>query len=70
MADKMRHLRWEYDAVRCAIKALDRDYEAGHVDTLVYRAKREKLVTRMWECFYRIKDECDKQRKERVKNAT
>lgn len=70
MADKMRHLRREYDAVCCAINALDRDYEAGGVDTLVYRAKREIFVTRMWECFYRMKDEYDKQRKERVKNAT
>lgn len=70
MADKMRHLRREYDAVRCAINTLDRDYEAGGIDTLVYRAQREIFVTRMWECFYRIKDECDNQRKKRSKNAT
>ena len=70
MADKMRHLRWEYDVVRGAINALDRDHEAGYVDTLVYRAKRETLVTRMWESFNRIKDEYDNQRKESVKNAT
>jgi hypothetical protein len=73
MADKMRlrHLRWEYDAVRGAINALDREYEAGgDVDTLDYRAQREILVSRMWECFNRIKDEYDNQRKERVKNAT
>ena len=70
MADKMWHLRREYDAVRGAINALDRDYDAGGVDPLVYWAQREIFVTRMWECFYRIKDECDNQRKERSKNAT
>jgi len=70
MADKMWHLRREYDAVRGAIKALDRDYEAGGVDTLVYRAQREIFVTRMWKCFNRIRKEYDNQRKERDKNAT
>ena len=68
MADKMRlrHLRWEYDAVRGAINAVDREYEAGgDVDTLDYRAQCKILVSRMWECFYSMKDE-----KERVKNAT
>lgn len=59
----MWHLRW--DAACGAIKALDREYEAGGVDTLDYRAQREILVSRMWECFYSMKDE-----KERVKNAT
>jgi len=68
MADKMQRLRREYDAVRGAIKALDRDYEAGGVDTLVYRAQREIFVTRMWKCFNRIRKEYDNQR--RVKNAT
>jgi len=74
MADKMRlrRLRWEYDAVRGAIKALDREYEAGGVDTLDYRAQRKILVSRMWVCVYSMQDEYDNQRaeKERVKNAT
>ena len=70
MADKMWHLRREYDVVRGAINALDWDYAAGGVDTLVYRAQREIFVTRMWECFNRIKDEYDYQRREREKNAT
>ena len=70
MADKMQRLRREYDAVRCAINTLDRDYEAGGIDTLVYRAQREIFVTRMWKCFNRIRKEYDNQRKERSKNAT
>jgi len=72
MADKMRlrRLRWEYDAVRGAINALDREYEAGGVDTLDYRAQRKILVSRMWVCVYSMQDEYDNQRKERVKNAT
>ncbi len=32
-----------------------------------YDVVRGAIVTRMWECFYRIKDECENQRKERVK---
>ena len=60
---RLRHLRWEYEAVRGAINALDREYEAGGVDTLDYRAQREILVTRMWKCFYSMKDEYDNMRR-------